>query len=110
MPLLNIAAHLDIRSPAGEIQVSGDTSSLTFTFREWSTLFATYKQLRRMQRSGIKLADLDWLKPVQGKVVFKEREVATICLQQGGLTRLMSVRVVALRPLNFLSALISNSR
>ena len=89
--------------------MSGDTSNLTFSFGQWSTLFAAYKQIRRVQRAEIKLADLDCFNPVHGRIVFNEKEVATIRLQQGGLASLMRVRVVSLRPLNFLSALMLNS-
>ena len=105
-PLLDIAAHLEIDSPEGKIQVSGDTTDLTFSFIQTSTVYAAYKQLRRVQRTGFKLIGLDWFNQVYCKIVIKEREVAIIRLQQDSLTRQMRVRIVALRPLNFFSVLL----
>lgn len=107
-PLLDIAAHLEINSPAGKIQVSGDTTDLTFSFIKTSTVYAAYKQLRRVQRTGFKLIGLDWFNQVYCKIVIKEREVAIIRLQQDSLTRQMRVRIVALRPLNFFSVLLGS--
>ena len=104
-PLLDIAAHLEIDSPAGKIQVSGSTSFLTFSFGQWSALYAAYKQLKRLRRSGIDLVNPNRFNQFQGKIVLNEREVATFRLHEGGLTRLLGVRLIALRPLNFLSAL-----
>lgn len=107
-PLLDIAAHLEIDSPAGKIQVSGDTKDLTFSFRQTSAVYAAYKQLRRVQRTGFKLIGLDWFNQVYCRIVIKEREVAIIRLQQDSPTRQMRVRIVGLRPLNFFSVLLGS--
>ena len=101
-PLLDLAAHLEIASPEGKFQVSGDASSLTFSFGQWSTLYAAYRLLRRVQKTGFKLVDPSWFKPIHSSIVFKGREVAIVRLLSEG----SAVRIMALRPLNILSVLL----
>ncbi len=105
-PLLDLAAHLEIASPEGKIQVSGDASSLTFSFGQWSTLYAAYRLLKRVQYAGFKLVDPSWFNPVQSSIVFKGREVAIVRFLSEGHARPSGVRIMALRPLNILSVLL----
>ena len=105
-PLLDLAAHLEIASPEGKIQVSGDASSLIFSFGQWSTLYAAYQLLKRVQKMEFKLVDPSWFNPIQSSIVFKGREVATVRFLSEGPAWPSGVRIMALRPLNILSVLL----
>jgi len=105
-PLLDLAAHLEIASPEGKFQVSGDASSLTFSFGQWSTLYAAYRLLKRVQQKRSKLTEPGWFNPIQSSIVFKGREVAIVRFLNDGPARSSGVRITALRPLNILSVLL----
>ncbi|MEC7225967.1 MAG: hypothetical protein VXW00_03775 [Candidatus Latescibacterota bacterium] len=105
-PRLDLAAHLEIASPEGKIQVSGDASSLTFSFKQWSTLYAAYRLLKRVQQTGFNLIEPGWFNTIQSSIILKGREVAIIRLLGGGPTQPSGVQIMALRPLNILSVLL----
>jgi hypothetical protein len=105
-PLLDLAAHLEIASPEGKVQVSGDASSLTFSFKQWSTLYAAYRLLKRVQQTKFKLIEPGWFNPIQSSIVFKGREVAIVRFLNDGPARSSGVQIMALRPLNILSVLL----
>ena len=103
---LDITAHLDISSPEGRFQVSGNNSSINVSFTEWSTLFSIFKVLRRLERTRHKLLDLNWLDEIQGKIVLKGWEIAIVRLNKADVSRLLSFKNVTLRPVNIISALV----
>ena len=105
-PQLDLAAHLEIASPEGKVQVSGDASSLTFSFKQWSTLYAAYRLLKRVQQTKFKLIEPGWFNPIQSSIVFKGREVAIVRFLNDGPARSSGVQIMALRPLNILSVLL----